>query len=125
MITAERLKILSDTNTLRVINLILEDRLCVCELEALTDLKQSNLSRHLSKLSKAGLITRSKEAQWVYYTISDSFLSEHVLLIEYLKEQFSKELIFTEDTERSRVFKENSIGCNNISQRIEILNKQQ
>lgn len=122
MLTAEYLKVLSDTNTLRIINLLLEKRLCVCEIEALTDLKQSNLSRHLSKLSKAEIITRSKESQWVYYQISDSFVDSHALLFDYLKSQFSGDKIFVEDTKRLRHFEANNIDCNNITQNIQIHN---
>lgn len=122
MLTAEYLKVLSDTNSLRIVNLLLRNRLCVCELEAITDLKQSNLSRHLSKLSKAGLITRTKEAQWVYYGISNDFIADHILLLDYLKIQFESEQIFIDDSLRFQLFQDSGISCNNINERVEILN---
>lgn len=121
MLTAEYLKVLSDTNTLRIFNFIQKKRLCVCELEALTDLKQSNLSRHLSKLSKAGIISREKEAQWVYYFISDTFKEDHGLLIDYLDQQFAHDAIFVEDSKRFEIFNDNNIGCNNITDFVELI----
>ncbi len=121
MVIADYLKVLSDTNTLRIFNFIKQTRLCVCELELLTDLKQSNLSRHLSKLSKAGVISREKEAQWVYYSVSEAFTSEHDLLIQYLDKQFMKDLIFTEDNKKLSLFKENGIGCTNITDFVNLL----
>ncbi len=123
MLTAEYLKVLSDTNTLRIMNLLLMKRLCVCELEALTDLKQSNLSRHLSKLSKSEMITRSKESQWVYYEIAQPFISSHSLLVDYLKTQFLADRIFIEDAKRLGLFEANSIDCNNITRNIDVLSK--
>ena len=98
MLTAEYLKALADTNTLRIVNLLSKKSLCVCELEALTDLKQSNLSRHLSKLSRAGVISRTKEAQWVYYSVSQSFIHDHALLLNYLNDQFETDQIFIQDS---------------------------
>lgn len=121
MTTAEYLKTLSDTNTLRILNLLLDHRLCVCELEALTELKQSNLSRHLSKLTKAGVIMRTKEAQWVYYAVEPSFQREHEQLLSYLRSQFSSEQPFKRDLERYQLFQENSIGCSNIAERVALL----
>jgi len=121
MLTAEYLKVLSDTNTLRIFNFIEKTRLCVCELEALTGLKQSNLSRHLSKLSKAGIISREKEAQWVYYFVSETFNKDHALLIDYLKAQFSQDNIFINDDKNFKIFTTNNIGCTNITDFVDLL----
>lgn len=121
MLTSEYLKALADTNTLRIVNLLLNKSLCVCELEALTDLKQSNLSRHLSKLSRGGIITRSKEAQWVYYSVSEDFMRDHALLLSYLKGQFKSDPIFIQDSKRFDIFKENEMNCTNIIQQADLL----
>ncbi|WP_430883838.1 ArsR/SmtB family transcription factor [Fusibacter sp. JL216-2] len=121
MLTSEYLKALADTNTLRIINLLLNRSLCVCELEALTDLKQSNLSRHLSKLSRSGIISRSKEAQWVFYSISEAFMHDHALLLSYLKDQFRSDHVFIQDSKRFEIFKEREMNCDNITQQLDIL----
>ena len=46
----ETLKALADPNRLRVLNLLGDRTLCVCDLEEVLGLNQSNLSRHLAKL---------------------------------------------------------------------------
>ncbi len=64
----EVLKALADPNRLRILNLLHENTLCVCDLEAVLQLNQSNLSRHLSKLKQAGIVTSRKKALFTYYS---------------------------------------------------------
>lgn len=63
------LKALSDETRLRILNLLYEKELCVCDIKESLDIIQTKASRHLSYLKKAGLITGRKQAQWVYYSI--------------------------------------------------------
>jgi ArsR family transcriptional regulator len=68
MDVSEVLKALADTNRLRILNLLHERTLCVCDLEAILELNQSNLSRHLAKLKQAGLVNARKKALFTYYS---------------------------------------------------------
>jgi ArsR family transcriptional regulator, arsenate/arsenite/antimonite-responsive transcriptional repressor len=68
MDVSEVLKALADPNRLRILNLLHEQTLCVCDLEAILDLNQSNLSRHLSKLKQAGIVKAQKKALFTYYS---------------------------------------------------------
>jgi ArsR family transcriptional regulator len=68
MDVSEVLKALADPNRLRILNLLHERTLCVCDLEAILDLNQSNLSRHLSKLRQAGIVKAQKKALFAYYS---------------------------------------------------------
>ena len=61
------LKALADPNRLRVLNLLDGRTLCVCDLEDILGLNQSNLSRHLAKLKQAGLVTATKKGLFMYY----------------------------------------------------------
>jgi ArsR family transcriptional regulator, arsenate/arsenite/antimonite-responsive transcriptional repressor len=65
---ADLMKALADPNRLRILNLLHEKTLCVCDLEAILDINQSNLSRHLAKLRQAGLVTPKKKALFTYYS---------------------------------------------------------
>jgi len=64
----EVLKALADSNRLRILNLLHEKTLCVCDLEAVLELNQSNLSRHLAKLKQAGLVKAQKKALFTFYS---------------------------------------------------------
>jgi ArsR family transcriptional regulator len=110
----EIFKTLADQNRLRILNLLLHYELCVCELEVVLNLTQSNTSRHLGKLRQINLLSDNKDAQWVHYRYNESFDSENVLLIQYIKEQYLKESLYAEDLQRCRKYVESSYDCQDI-----------
>lgn len=63
------LKAIAEPNRLRILNLLLEEPLCVCELEFLLDLPQPLLSRHLAYLRSAGLATDRRLGMRVQYSM--------------------------------------------------------
>lgn len=63
------LKSLSDETRLRIINLLYEQELCVCDIMVTLNISQTKASRHLQYLKNAGLVEDRKHAQWVYYSI--------------------------------------------------------
>ena len=65
----EILKALGDETRVRTLHLIQEKPLCVCEIQEILGISQSNTSRHLIKLKHAKLIRGDKKAQWVYYSL--------------------------------------------------------
>ncbi len=65
--------------------LLLRGEMCVCDIEEVLGLSQTNVSRHLCKLSSVGLVDSRKKAQWVYYRISDRLRVDHSLLFRYLR----------------------------------------
>jgi len=68
----EVLKALADETRLRIINLLYDGELCVCDIMETLAITQTKASRHLGVLRRAGLVTDRKSAQWVYYTICRS-----------------------------------------------------
>jgi len=106
---AEILKLLGDENRLRILNLLLEETLCVCDIENILDITQSNVSRHLNKLKMAGILSASKKSQWMYYKMNEEFLAKHQKLVEYLKEEFSQNNVFQKDLLRLKEQKKGNI----------------
>ena len=62
-------KALSDDTRLRVIKLLQERELCVCELMQVLDMSQPRISRHMSVLKNAGLVEDRREGKWVHYSL--------------------------------------------------------
>ena len=63
----------SDPTRRRILALLLvEGELCVCELMCALDDIQPKVSRHLSVMRDAGLVTMRREGTWVYYRIASS-----------------------------------------------------
>jgi DNA-binding transcriptional ArsR family regulator len=73
-------KALSDPTRLRIMVLLAEKRLCVCQIEDAMNLSQAKVSRHLNVLRNARLVEAKREGPWVYYsqTKSKNCLEESV-----------------------------------------------
>lgn len=112
----EILKALSDENRLRLLCLLSLESLCVCELEVLLDMNQSNVSRHLNKLRTAGVITAHKEGLWVHYQLSPLFETEASGLLDYLRKIWAKEEIYTADVSRFETYKQRGLSCRDITE---------
>lgn len=112
----EILKALSDENRLRILNLLTQQTLCVCELEVLLDMNQSNVSRHLGKLKSAGIIISMKEGQWVRYVIDEQFKENHQMLFTYLLNQFQTEASCLNDLKKLRAYKTGNLTCQMITE---------
>ncbi len=60
-------KALSDMNRVRALYALEGRELCVCQIIALLELAPSTVSKHMSILRRAGLVSSRKEGRWVYY----------------------------------------------------------
>lgn len=90
------LKSISNNTKLRLISLLLENELCVCELEEILNVKQVNISKNLISLKEAGLVAVRREKQRGFYYLTKEFLmNSH--LIEHIKELQSNEEILKMD----------------------------
>jgi ArsR family transcriptional regulator len=68
----EQFKGLGDPTRLRIVALLLEKELCVCDLLEVLRLPQSTVSRHLAKLKSSGLVLDRREGKWVHYRLEET-----------------------------------------------------
>ncbi len=61
---------LSDATRLRILSVLGEGELCVCDLIEILRLPQSKISRHLAILRAAQLVEARKEGLWMHYRLS-------------------------------------------------------
>ena len=69
-------KALADSNRLKIVGLLAEKSYSVEELAALLKLKPSTVSHHLSRLTKAGLVSMTSESYYSVYQLDRSTLEE-------------------------------------------------
>jgi len=110
------LKAVSDETRLRILNLLIENELCVGELEHILRTNQSNTSRHLSTLRNARLITYEKKAQWIYYRIDEETLKEYNFLNELLNKEISKLNKLVEDKKNFSIYKNSGKACTDLKE---------
>lgn len=111
----EIIKALSHENRLRIINLLKQQDLCVCELENIMEVNQSNASRHLSKLKQVEIIIDEQKAQWVYYKINQKLLKKHPFLQNIIEEELDSLDICQKDQQRLNKYSESEISCEQLA----------
>lgn len=107
----EIFKALGDENRIRILNLLTKGEFCVCEIEAVLEMTQSNASRHLSKLKSSGIIACEKKSQWVYYKMNSEFIKENRLLYEFVKAKMAQDSRCLKDIEKLNTVKKCDFNC--------------
>jgi ArsR family transcriptional regulator len=74
-------KALSDEIRLRIVKLLEEGELCVCDIVAALDIVQPKASFHLGVLKKAGLIKDRKRGKWIHYSLNGTDLFKRMLMV--------------------------------------------
>jgi len=110
----DTLKAIADETRLRILAQVLQGEMCVCEIEASLGLTQSNASRHLTILKKAGILESYKMAQWAYYKMSPLFIEENGELYDYLRRKLISIPCYKTDCENySKCKQQNLCSCKN------------
>lgn len=109
-------KALGDENRLRILNLLFKKDLCVCEIEIILELNQSNVSRNLRILRKNKFVDTHKEAQWIHYALSSKFKENNIDLVKYLEKAFKENDIFIKDLKRLEKYRKSRFDCQIIGE---------
>ena len=105
------LKALADETRLRIINLLYEKELCVCDITETLKITQTKASRHLSYLKNAGLLNDRKQAQWVYYSLSK--IEDADFIDSLVKNNLRNSEVYTADLQMlSEWFRIKNVDCN-------------
>ena len=77
----------ADPCRLRILMLLKEGELCVCEIMTALKKPQSSTSHHLSILREGGLIKERRDGKWSYYRLADGAVNEMVKQARALKKK--------------------------------------
>ena len=100
MILCEAFKALGDDTRLRILSLLAQRELCVCQLCEALRISQPSASKHLSRLRYSGMIRCRKHSQWCFYRISEDFKQQFSELYDFLLSQWQAGKTFVEDNQR-------------------------
>jgi len=110
-------KILSDETRLRILMLLNQRELCVCEICQILDLPQPKVSRHLAKMRDLDLVRGKKEDQWVFYylKITDPLFRG---IIQQMAENSQHHPLVCKDMERLAEKENSGTMCARIKDKI-------
>jgi ArsR family transcriptional regulator, arsenate/arsenite/antimonite-responsive transcriptional repressor len=74
-------KALSDETRLRIVKLLEQGELCVCEIVAALGIVQPRASFHLGVLRGAKLIKDRKQGKWIHYRLNEADLFSRMLMV--------------------------------------------
>jgi ArsR family transcriptional regulator len=75
-------KALGDRNRLRIINMLKERSMCVCEITEILKLSQSTVSGHLRVLKESEIVEDRKDGLWIEYSLcKDEKLNKKLLAL--------------------------------------------
>lgn len=73
---AEMFKALSDATRVRIVSLLADAELCVCDLAAALDMSQSAISHQLATLREMRLVRWRREGRQIFYTLDDEHVAD-------------------------------------------------
>ena len=82
----ETMRALSDPTRRDILNLLKKGRMSAGEIVDSFPITGAAISRHLSVLKEAGLITDEREGKYIFYALNTSVLEEILLWLEDLKQ---------------------------------------
>ena len=103
-------KALSDETRLRMVMLLTQGELCVCDLMFVLDEPQSKVSRHLAYLKHSGLTNSRRAGVWMHYWLKEPVDDVHRAQLDFLKRQLSHLPQFRMDREKLSELKKQG-GC--------------
>lgn len=69
------LKVVADPTRLKIVNALLIDELCVCDLARLLGMEHSAVSHQLAVLRKNAVVNVRQEGKVKYYSLSDNHIN--------------------------------------------------
>lgn len=95
------LKAFADINRLRILKLLENQKMCVCELAFVLGITQPSVSKHLKKLVAAGLIMSEQDGFWTnYYLEADNQYGKTML--NNLKKWLNEDTIIKKDLKKAK-----------------------
>lgn len=70
-------KAVADPSRVRILKLLENGELCVCQITTVLDLAPATISKHLASLKTAGLLQQRREGKWVYYRLAERALNPY------------------------------------------------
>lgn len=69
---AELFKVFGDATRVKILFLLLENEMCVCDIASILNMQQSAISHQLRVLKQARLVKYRRDGKTVFYSLADS-----------------------------------------------------
>ncbi len=73
---------LGEETRIKIISMLLEEEMCICELIEKLNLSQSAVSHHVKILKQAELVNDRRQGKWNFYSINKAGFKKYLNLID-------------------------------------------
>ena len=108
------LKAAADESRLRILFLLEEGELCVCEIQEVLGLAQSTVSRHLQILEEVGIIQSRRQGLWKYYRFRERPPPAAQLLLALVRQE-ARQLPEAAEMKEQLGAAQGCAGCGNVA----------
>lgn len=85
---AELFKVFGDTTRIRILYVLFESEMCVCDIAAILDMSQSAISHQLRIIKQAKLVKNRRDGKTIYYSLADDHVKTIIgMAKEHLEEE--------------------------------------
>ena len=98
---------LADPTRWRIVRLVMNEAMCVCELADILGMPQSSVSSHVQIIRKAGLLESEKQEKWTYFRIAKPYLP----LLRSIARTFDDALPAADESKAARRLAERENSC--------------
>ena len=100
------LKAAGDPTRTRILKLLETGGLCVCQVQAILGLAPSTVSKHLTVLKLAGLVTDQRDGKWIQYALATDATNPYVgPVLALLRGPLDRDPAVLADRQRLRMVK--------------------
>lgn len=88
---ADFYKVLSDSTRIKIVNLLDESELCVCDIAYILNMTKSAVSHQLKNLKDMQLVKSRRQGREIFYSLKDAHVKQvFEISIEHIMESYSE-----------------------------------
>ncbi|MCR4337294.1 MAG: metalloregulator ArsR/SmtB family transcription factor [Candidatus Omnitrophica bacterium] len=108
--TEKFFKIFADKNRLRILKLLQQRKMCVCELAFVLQVTQPSISRHLRKMKESGLVGDEQDGFWTNYFLKENSKAG-AGIIQWIKFFLKNDKVIRADMDRLKKVDRTKLCC--------------
>lgn len=92
---------LADETRWRIVQLIFNEPMCVCELADILEMPQSSVSSHVQVIKKSGMLDSEKCEKWIYYRLAINHRHLLMTMGEFFEVSPASDAVLKADAKRA------------------------
>ena len=106
------LKALSDKNRIRILKLLENKKMCVCEIAHIIGITHPSVSRHLKKMKSVGLIYSEQDGLWTNYFLTKQDNIHLKTIVKNISEFLIDDDVIKSDLKLAKKINRKDLCCN-------------